>query len=683
MTEGQLNVTLNLIDKMSNTLNTVMNKSKELDDVIDKLNNKQLNPPVPSNPMDSLLSKAKKLIPVVGVAFGAKQLINMSDKITNINTGLTRLSNTYASVGKGSTGIDDMKDKIQSAAKNSMGSFEDMADMVGKLGNNAMDSFSNTDEVIKFSEMIQKQFTLAGTDTATASNAMVQLTQAMGSGVLRGDELNSVFESCPLIIQNLAKGMGVSVGEIKNMAAQGKITSDVIKNIMLNPDIMAGVDEQMKNVTPTFQSVMKNLSGDMLRAMEEPLKHINGILQNSGVQNLLATLPGLIANIGVYAVPIIDGTGVAIGGLCDIINFLIQHMDMIMLFLPPLAFAFGAVAITTQLANKAGWIYNGTLGATKIATGLVAFATKAYNIALQVLTGQLSLAGAAQKILNAAMKSNPIIIVITAILALISVIVALVHHFRSAGDEGATVVGTIAGCFYALIEVFKIVVDAIICLFGNMWTVISNLAENLSIVFKNPIESAKSIFYGLMSTACEVVAKIAEMLNKLPFVHIDTDGLMQKAEEYKAEQTVKFKGLMDGVDFSKIGNAGDRVAKAFDKGAKKFDAMFAKKEKEESKLPDIPQMPVDIGGGGAVGANTGKTAKNTGDMAKSLSESEEQLKYLRDVAEQEYINRFTTAEIKVQMTNNNNINGNMDIDTITDSLSRKINEAMLLCAEGV
>lgn len=176
----------------------------------------------------------------------AKKAVELSDRISNTNARMSMIVDDGGSV-------QELEQKIFDSANRSRANYLDMADSVAKLNLNAPAAFSNNNETILFAENLNKLFAIAGTEAAAVNSATLQLTQALGSGVLRGEELNSVFEAAPNIIQEIAKYMDVSVGEIRALASEGKITADIVKNAILGAS--DEIDQKFNEMPMTFAHV--------------------------------------------------------------------------------------------------------------------------------------------------------------------------------------------------------------------------------------------------------------------------------------------------------------------------------------------------------------------------------------------------------------------------------------------
>lgn len=237
--------------------------------------------------------------------------------------------------------------------------------------------------------------------------------------------------------------------------------------------------------------------------------------------------------------------------------------------------------------------------------------------------------------------------------------------------------GVICGKVNVAIQFFKnlgLTVRNIALGIGNA---LAAVASNMMTAFHNAICSVQSWFYNLLSTACSVIESIAAALNKLPFVEFDYSGITSAADNYAAKSAEAAGNKEDYTSVSDAFNDGFTTFDTFQDGwiSNAFNAGAAWGDGVADKVSNAVS--------GFKTKNTGDTAKNTASAAKSLSTNSEDLKYIRDMAEQKYINRFTTAEIKVSMTNHNNVSSDMDLDGIADHLKTKLEEEMEATAKGV
>lgn len=236
-----------------------------------------------------------RLIKTAVAAFSIKQIIGLADSMTQTTARLDLMNDGLQTTA-------ELQDMIMKSANRSRASYQATADAVSKMGIMAKDAFSSNEELIAFSELINKQFTIAGTSAAGVDAAMLQLTQAMSSGVLRGEELNSVFEQAPTIIQTIADYLGVPIGKIREMAAEGQITSTIVKNAMLSS--ADEINAKFQAMPMTFSQV-GTILGNMLLQTFQPVIQVIGQGAQWIYDNWSTIEPifwGLVAAVGAYAI---------------------------------------------------------------------------------------------------------------------------------------------------------------------------------------------------------------------------------------------------------------------------------------------------------------------------------------------------------------------------------------------
>lgn len=236
-----------------------------------------------------------RLIKTAVAAFSIKQIIGLADSMTQTTARLDLMNDGLQTTA-------ELQDMIMKSANRSRASYQATADAVSKMGIMAKDAFNSNEELIAFSELINKQFTIAGTSVAGVDAAMLQLTQAMSSGVLRGEELNSVFEQAPTIIQTIADYLGVPIGKIREMAAEGQITSTIVKNAMLSS--ADEINAKFQAMPMTFSQV-GTILGNMLLQTFQPVIQVIGQGAQWIYDNWSTIEPifwGLVAAVGAYAI---------------------------------------------------------------------------------------------------------------------------------------------------------------------------------------------------------------------------------------------------------------------------------------------------------------------------------------------------------------------------------------------
>lgn len=627
-----------------------------------------------SGMLDSLAKKAAGLIATYASFQGIKSVMGVSDELTSTQA---RLDQMNAQLGGTDLKIKD----IYSVAQNARGSLGDMASVVARFGNNAKDAFSSTDEVVKFASIVQKQMTIAGASTDEAANAELQLSQALGSGVLRGDELNSIFEQAPNLIQSIADYMNVPIGQIRSMASEGKLSSDVVKQaILASAD---EVDAKFNQMPMTWAQVGQSIKNTAEMAFQPVLNKVNQLANSPAFQNFVNNAMGALTKVASVTLDIMNG-------IANVGNWISENWSTI-------------EPIVLGIVGALG-LYAGALVVTNILNGINAASTATMAASEALASGQTFLWTVNQYGLNAALAACPITWIIVAIIAVIAAIFAVCGAIAQLTGVANSGFGVICGGINVVIQFFVNLGLAVANIAIGIWNAMSAVAQNIVIAFHNAIGKVQAFFLNLASTAATVVANIANALNKLPFVNIDTSGLTSAAasfkskaseagtaEEYKSISAAFSKGMSTNNAFSKgwASSAFKSGASFGDGAAKKVKGAFSSKglsslgSKSLGLANNAKSGSSNLANNAAKTAgNTGKTAGNTGKIAKSVNASKDDLDFIRKMADRRAINRFTTAQIKVQMTNNNKVSSTMDLDGMVDYLANGVQQAMEASAEG-
>lgn len=581
----------------------------------------------------------------------------------------------------------ELVNMVYAAAQDARGSFSQMADVVARFGNNAKDAFSSSEEVVAFADLIQKQMTIAGASTQEAANAELQLSQALGSGVLRGDELNSIFEQAPNLIQNIADYLDVPIGKIREMAADGELSADVVKAAIFSA--ADDINSKFNEMPMTWGQMWQSMQNTALIAFQPVLQRLNDLANSEAFQTFIqgaieamATLANILLNVFDLAVSI----GTFIGDNWSVISPII----------------YGIIAALAVYAAYLG-IVKGIEIASAAATAIHSVAMSAKIGVMAALTGQTMAATAAQMGYNGALYACPIVWIIVLIIALIAVIMAVCSAIAKMTGIANSGFGVITGGVNVVIQFFKNLGLTVANIALGIGNAIAALASNMMTAFHNAICNVQSWFYNLLSTACSVIENIAAALNKLPFVSFDYSGISSAADDYAAKASEAAGNKEDYTSISDAFNEGFTTFDAFQDGwaSDAFNAGAAWGDGVADKVSnfslsdvfgqtDIPNVGDYTSGfndaiaNSGIGDSIGNIDDNTGKIKDSLEVSEDELKYLRDIAEQEAINRFTTAEINVDMSGmQNTVNSGDDIDGFMTKLTDSVNEAVDNMTEGV
>lgn len=624
--------------------------------------------------------QANELTNTIKRAVAAYISIQSVGKALNISDELVQTTSRLNMMNDGVQTTAELVNMVYAAAQDARGSFSQMADVVARFGNNAKDAFSSSEEVVAFADLIQKQMTIAGASTQEAANAELQLSQALGSGVLRGDELNSIFEQAPNLIQNIADYLDVPIGKIREMAADGELSADVVKAAIFSA--ADDINSKFNEMPMTWGQMWQSMQNTALIAFQPVLQRLNDLANSEAFQTFIQgaiEAMATLANIFLNVFEVAASVGAFIGDNWSIIAPIIYGVIA----------ALGAYLAIMGIVNAITAI-SAAIDATKAAADALA-------------AGQTFLWTVQQYGLNAALAACPITWIIVLIIALIAIIFAVCNAIAKMTGIANSGFGVITGGVNVVIQFFKNLGLTVANIALGIGNAIAALASNMMTAFHNAICSIQSWFYNLLSTALSVIEGICAALNKLPFVEFDYSGISSAADDYAAKASEAAGNKEDYQSISDAFNEGFTTFDAFQDGwaSDAFNAGAAWGDGVADKVSnfslsdvfgqtDIPNVGDYTSGfsdaiaNSGVGDGIGNIDDNTGKIKDSLDITEEDLKYLRDIAEQEAINRFTTAEINVDMSGmQNTVNSGDDIDGFMTKLTDSVNEAVDNMTEGV
>jgi tape measure domain-containing protein len=560
-----------------------------------------------------------------------------------------------------------------------------MTDSVSKMGLMAGEAFSSNDELIAFTEQLNKQFIIAGTNTDGIKNAMLQLTQAMGSGVLRGDELNSIFEQAPTVIQTIADYLDVPIGQIRAMAQEGEITADIVKAAMLSA--AEETNAAFENMPMTFGQIATSMKNQALMQFQPILNRLNEIANSPAFQTLTDNVVGAFVVVAGVVLEIFD-----------LIAAIDQFASDNWSWLAPIIYTVVA-AMATYVAILT--VYNTIQAISNGLKAVAAMREAVHAAATNMLTDAIFAQTAAQYGLNAALLACPLTWILIAIIAIIGAIYLVIGIINKAAGTSISATGIIFGAFttlgaflwnlfLGLLELVLGVINALI----NPFIEIANFIGN---VFTNPISSIIYLFQGMADGVLSILQTIASALdfvfgsNMAGAVQGWRDGLKEMADAAVAEYAPNenYQSVMDNLDLSVEGlglkrwdygdawNTDYSAGEAVDEAIANFDpaSLF------DTNIPDAS----DYGSGAYDYSDIASGVDNIDANTKGqLDYSEEELKLWRDIAERDTINRFTTAEVTVEFGDvNNNVSSDMDLDGIADYIGERVEETLYEVAEGV
>ncbi len=619
----------------------------------------------------NLASKVGKLVATYATAQTAKAALDYSDELANTTARLSLMAREGENVS-------DINEKIYASANRARSAYDDTADMVAKLGVLAGNAFGSTDEVIMFAEQLNKNFKISGTETTGIQAAMLQLTQAMASGVLRGEEFNSIMEQAPTVIQTIADYMDVSTGQLKEMAGEGLVTAEIVKAALIGA--AEETDAKFNSMTVTFSdvwNVFKNEAGHALDPVWQRLRQISDSEELMAFATNAGRSIGTVANIIITVFDKIYQMGPAIAGVWSIISPLIA-----------------GVVIMMALYNGALMVNNAIQAVSNALKTVAAVRAVAHGSATAAEAAATTGLTASQMAFNAALYACPLTWILGIIIIIIAVLFGAVAAINYTTESSVSAVGVIAG---ALAWVGTFVYNTFLGLLDLVLGFISMLANSfisfanfLANITTDTVGTIIHLFGDMGNCVLYILETIASAIDKVFGSNLSdavsgwrsnlSTNIDDLAEKYG---NGKYEKKIENIDLSSSTFGLERrdLTDAYNAGYSWGEGLG-----DKFNLDGL----TGIGGTGngldydALLSKVGDIGDNTKDIKNSVDVSEEDLKYLKELAERETINRFTTAEITVEMGGVvNNLGAGDNIDGFMDVLTDKLYETMSVASEGV
>ncbi|HBG1461841.1 TPA: tape measure protein, partial [Clostridioides difficile] len=671
---------------------------------------------------DKLVENAKRLVATYIGLRSVGGLINLSDQMTSTNARLAMINDGQQSDG----GLNKM---IFQSAERARASYLDTAKIVSRVGMNAGKAFSSTKEIVAFAEQLNKKFVIAGATTEETNSALLQLTQGLGSGVLRGEELNAVFESAPNIIQSIADYLEVDIGKIRGMASEGMLTADIVKNSLLSA--AEQTNAEFEKMPYTFGQIWTSIKNNAVMIFGVIQKKIEQSMSSRGfrtfIDNFISGLyvlgnvffnifNGIISILGSPAFQSFSNTMiVGISLISQALGWIVtQALNLANIFaqnwsiIGPIIAGVVGILGTYLIALGSIWLWE-TL--CKISKNALAIASAIHALAIHAELTETQMATVAQWGLNAAILACPIFWIVAGIIALVAVLfvgVAIFNHFAGTSVSAIGIVAgaiSVAAAFVGnlFIATGNLIIDIVALIYNSL----ANFAEFFANFLDDPIGSVIRAVSRMADAVLGILRSIASAIDTIFGSNLANavSGWQDKLQGWTDKVAGEAKIKVELMDPNKLHFDRFNCGKAWDAGYKwgdkletnikdKFDiSKIAEKAKKDLGLDDLWDDKYGLGDGfGSAGLNSPlndaakgakDTAGNTAKMAKTMDKSQEDLKYLRDIAEQETINRFTGVNIKIDMNNTNNISKDTDVDGIVNVLTEKLNDAMIVSAEGI
>lgn len=598
-----------IVRKTDQATNKMLKASGATDEFNDKLNKTGASASFFNSSIGKIIGTAVSVKAALKGMQISDELINTSARLNLINDGLQ----TQA----------ELQEKIYASATRSRGAYIDIAGAVSRMGLLAGESFINNDELIAFTELIQKSFKISGAGQGEQSSAMLQLSQAMSAGKLQGDEFNSIMENAPMIAQAIADYTGKSKGELKEMSSEGLITADIIKNAMFN--MSDEINSKFETMPMTFSDIWNKIQNGLLSAFTPISNAFNNIINSQGFMN---TINAIIIGVNIL--------GAALGGIID---FVVSGWNII----EPILLAIGTVYLANMIHNLWG------------------MATAVYA----QIPGWLAI-------------NAPILMVIALIAVVIFTLKNLGVTFQDIFSFVGGLLGVFVGYFYNNFVYLWNTVAAFVNFFGN--------------VFKNPVATVQTLFYDMAINILgfiEGIAKgIEDLLNKIPGVEVTItsgisglkDKLVSKSASIKEEAgLVEYVKSKEFMDYSTAATTGSNIGKNV------YGNIADSLSSITNSFSSLTSGMTSSGFGDLGTSSNPLAVEGTGkDGALGVDMADEDLQYLRDIAEREYVNKFSTATLapNIQITFGD-VHEEADADKVAGRIQKILQEQIAIASEGV
>lgn len=607
---------------------------------------------------DGLWSKVKGLAATYVSLQGLKSAVGVSDKLAQTQGRLNLMVTDGGSV-------DVLEAKIMDMSHRSRSDFFTTAQAVSKLALNAGAAFDhNTDKIIAFMEQFNKQLVIGGASAQESQYAITQLTQALASGTLRGQDLHSILEEAPEVARAIEKYMKIPEGTIKSVADKAGIPAQTVINSLMA--MQQETDKKFNEMPKTFSSVWNDFKISALKAMEPVLKKMNQFANSKQFEefeaHVIAVLPK-VANVLLQVFQMIAQVG----------NFAAQNWSILAPIILGVASAMTILKTVTLLHNAVEAIHNGLAAISAARAAIKAGATLSEAAATTTATG-------AQVGMNAALLACPLTWIVIGIIAVVAAIYMVTAAINKAQGTSVSATGIIMGVFaVAGAHVFNTFVVPI----QNGLAILGNFLMN---VFKNPAASVKILFADLALTVLGYIRNIAQglqdLLRHIPaFRNLDlTSGLNSaynavqgfKGQTEKESGYTEYFKKMDYMSYSGAAASGYKAGQGVDA---KVSSLFG----TQSQIDAIKNEMCGKSGPALTGIS-GDTKK----ISDAATKTKEDLKYLRDIAERDAINKLTTANIAINMGGVTNHNAaDIDVDGAIDRMNKSLWNAAVSAAEGV
>lgn len=607
--------------------------------------------------MDKLQKKAIGFVGDLMKTENIKMVLGLSDEFTVASSHLAKMND-------GMQTQKVLQDMVYASAQRSRTGYMETMETVTQLGTRAKEAFSSNAEAIQFSENMNKMFAIGGTGDIGA--ATEQIIQGLESGTFSAEAMNGIFQATPGMLQMMADSLGMPAENLQALADQGGLTADIMRDALLGAT--DSINQGFGDVPITFSDIATQVQNAGLSMFEPILEKLNEVANSEQFQGMI---DGIINGLSFLA----SVAGLAFDLMCEIGYLIADNWSVVEPVLYGIIVALGIAALS-------------------------------------------------QMVMNAALMASPITWIVLGIMALVAILYLGIEAFNyltgSSVSATEVICGALAVAGAFIGNIFITLYNSVITIGVGMYNYFAMFANFFANLFNDPAGTIIRVLAGLFNYIADIVQGAAGLIDK--FLGTDLSGkvasfrdLINKSVDDKLdEQKVVLEPLVaddylkDKIDYKGAYDTGKKFGAGLTDKVNGFDP---KKLLPGGGLGDTSGIPEasDLGGiqgnpvpnavtnpatnlGTTPAANTGlenitnntgATANNTEEIKNSVDISKVDLKYLRDIAEQKIINRFTTAEIKVDMKNYNSVNNDQDLDGMSETLRKKLVEQMNMAAEGV
>lgn len=444
---------------------------------------------------NSLVGVLGKVAAAVGSVMGVKQIIGLSDTMSQTKARLDLMNDGLQSTK-------ELQDRIFDSAQKSRGSYQDTADLVSKLGLNAKDAFENTAQIVDFAEQVNKQFVISGASAEETKNATLQLTQALSSGVLRGDELRSIFEQAPTLIQSIANYMGVPIGRIRDMAAEGQITAETVKNALL--ECADETNAKFASMPLTFSQLWTNFKNRAMQAFQPVLEKINELANNGRLEEYIGKIAEAMATVSDV--------------IMNVITWVLDHQDIVKAAFIGLSVAIGAMTVAmwafniASYANPVIWIVLAIIAVIALLVAGIVLVVEHWNEIKDAASACWEGVKSAWGNVTDFFKGiwDKIVSGATGLWnSIVSIFTTIKNFFVSIWNSMYTVVSTFWGAIWNTISPIVMAIwNLISTIFTIIWTIISTIMQGIFHVISNVWNVIYNAVSGVLISIWNIITSI-------------------------------------------------------------------------------------------------------------------------------------------------------------------------------